>query len=97
MTADRSGAELWVDWLTPHYPWDGDPIPGVFHQTQARALARTGAHVRVIAAVPFAPPPFPQLSDRWRRYADSPKLQQDGPVEVHRPRYPAWPDRKSVV
>jgi teichuronic acid biosynthesis glycosyltransferase TuaC len=83
--------DLSVDWLTPHYPWVGDPIPGNFHQTQARALARSGAQVRVIAPIPLAPPPLSWLSEHWRRYAEAPAHELDGPIAVFRPRYPAVP------
>jgi teichuronic acid biosynthesis glycosyltransferase TuaC len=88
---ERDDDGMPVDWLTPHYPWEGDPIPGIFHQTQARALARTGTRVRVIAPIPFAPPPLPRLSEHWRRYADAPKEGRDGAIVIHRPRYLALP------
>jgi teichuronic acid biosynthesis glycosyltransferase TuaC len=85
-----------VDWLTPHYPWPANPIPGSFHRTQALALDRAGVQVRVVAPVPFAPPPLPLLSERWRRYAAAPRRSRDRGVDVERPRYlavpgePAW-------
>ena len=88
MTAPRPAS---VDWLTPNYPWDGDPIPGSFHRTQARAVVRAGLPVRVVAPIPFAPFPLPRLNERWRRYARAPARQSDEGVDVVRPRYPAVP------
>ena len=85
-----------VTWLTPWYPWDGDPMSGVFHRTQAQAVVRAGANVRVVAPRPAAPAPLPWLSARWAKYAAIPRAEADGPVEVLRPSYlavpgePAW-------
>jgi teichuronic acid biosynthesis glycosyltransferase TuaC len=80
-----------VTWLAPTYPWPGDPVGGVFHQTQARALAALGAEVRVVAPSPWSPWPLRRLSDRWRRYAGTPLLQEDGAVLIRRPRFLAVP------
>ncbi len=85
--ADR----LSVAWLTPWYPWAGDPISGVFHRSQAQAVARQGVDVRVIAPRPAAPPPLPRLSARWARYAAMPRSEIDGTVDVDRPPYLAVP------
>ena len=85
------GERLAVTWLTPWYPWPGDPMSGVFHRTQAQAVARQGVEVRVVAPRPAAPPPLPWLSDRWAGYAAIPRLEADGPVQVARPPYLAVP------
>lgn len=90
-----------VVWLTSTYPWLGDTIAGSFFGTQARALARAGSRVTVVAPVPAAPWPLDRMSGRWRDYARTPREGQDGGVEVVRPRYlnvpgqPSWamPDR----
>jgi teichuronic acid biosynthesis glycosyltransferase TuaC len=90
------GERLAVTWLTPWYPWDGDPMSGVFHRTQAQAVARHGVDVSVVAPRPAAPPPLPWLSERWAKYAAIPRAESDGPVQVARPPYlavpgePAW-------
>ena len=85
------GERLAVTWLTPWYPWDGDPMSGVFHRTQAQAVARHGVDVSVVAPRPAAPPPLPWLSGRWARYAGMPRAESDGPVQVARPPYLAVP------
>lgn len=85
------GDALEVTWITPWYPWAGDPISGVFHRTQAQAVARQGLAVRVVAPRPAAPLPLPRLSARWARYAAMPRSQADGVVLVDRPPYLAVP------
>ena len=88
-------------WIVPTYPWDGEPVGGVFFQTQARALARRGLDLTVTRPTPTAPWPLPRLEERWRRYAAAPREASDEGVRVVRPRYfgvprePGWafPDR----
>ena len=88
-------------WLVPGYPWDAQPVGGVFYQTQARALARRGLAITVAAPTPWAPWPLTRLRPRWREYASAPRAAVDEAVTVVRPRYPnvpgepAWalPDR----
>ena len=78
-----------VVWVTPGYPWDGEPIGGIFFQTQARAVARHGTAVTVACPTPWAPWPLPLLGARWRRYALAPRIALDGTIRILRPRYPA--------
>ncbi len=88
-------------WIVPAYPWDEEPMGGIFHRTQARALARRGIDLTVTCPTPMAPWPLPRLEARWRRYAASPREAFDEGVRVVRPRYlgvprePRWacPDR----
>jgi teichuronic acid biosynthesis glycosyltransferase TuaC len=88
-------------WIVAGYPWDEEPMDGIFYRTQARALARRGLDVTVICPTPMAPWPPPRLEARWRRYAASPREAFDEGVRVVRPRYlgvprePRWalPDR----
>ncbi len=88
-------------WVTSGYPWDGDPVGGVFFQTQARALVRLGVSVTVVAPTPIAPWPLPRLRARWQLYSEAPRVMRDDGVLVVRPRYlnvpgePSWalPDR----
>lgn len=80
-----------VAWIVPNYPWTREPVGGIFHQTQARALARIGLDVTVIAATPWAPWPLSRLRSRWRNYALAPRTGRDGAVSVVRPRYPNVP------
>ncbi len=77
-------------WITPDYPWDRETVGGVFYQTQARALARSGVAVTVVSPTPWAPWPL-RIHPRWRRYADTPDAGRDQGVEVVRARYPALP------
>ncbi len=79
----------------PGYPWTDEPVGGIFHQTQARALARLGLDVAVIAATPWAPWPLPVLRARWQHYANAPRAAMDGDVMVVRPRYPNVPRQPS--
>jgi teichuronic acid biosynthesis glycosyltransferase TuaC len=76
-------------WVVPNYPWDGDPVSGIFYRNQATALARTGADVTVIAPTPYAPWPLGHITTRWQRYRRAPRTQLDEGVSVLRPRYPA--------
>ena len=88
-------------WIVPAYPWDGEPMGGVFHRTQARALARRGLDLTVACPTPMAPWPLPRLEAHWRSYAAAPRAAVDQGVHVVRPRYlgvpqePRWacPDR----
>jgi hypothetical protein len=88
-------------WVTGGYPWDGDPVGGIFFQTQARALAGLGVSLAVVAPTPVVPWPLTRLRARWQRYAAAPRLARDEGVLVVRPRYlnvpgqPSWalPDR----
>ena len=90
-----------VVWIVPGYPWPDEPAAGIFHRTQARALARHEVRLTVACPTPWAPWPLPRLRTRWRRYADAPRHASDHGVEVVRPRYlgvpeePRWafPDR----
>ena len=82
---------LRAGWLTPWYPWAGDQISGVFHRTQARALARHDVSVTVVAPRPMVPPGLAALRPRWARYAAMPRFEVDGQVEIRRPAYPAIP------
>lgn len=75
-----------VLWLTQGYPTPNDTVTGIFHQTQARALAALGIEVTVIACTPYVPQPLAGHS-RWQRYATAPREQWDGPIRVLRPRY----------
>jgi teichuronic acid biosynthesis glycosyltransferase TuaC len=90
-----------VVWLTPGYPWDEQPVTGVFYQTQVRALKRLGVPVTVLSPTPWTPWPASRLSPRWSHYANAPRIADDQGVAVARPRYlnipgqPSWslPDR----
>jgi teichuronic acid biosynthesis glycosyltransferase TuaC len=80
-----------VLWLTTDYPWQGDPVGGIFHRTAARCLVQAGVGVTVVSPTPMAPWPLPRIRERWRRYAEAPRRQRDGGVEILRPRYPMIP------
>ena len=85
-TSDAAGG-LRVLWLTPGYPWPGQPVGGIFYRTQATALARLGIEVTVAAPVPYAPWPLGRLRPRWRAYREAPREAHDGGVRIIRPRY----------
>ena len=78
-------------WITPGYPWPGDPAVGIFYRTQAQALARLGRSITVLSPTPWAPWPLPLLKPRWRTHAAAPRVADDGAVRVIRPRYPNAP------
>ncbi len=82
-------------WITPGYPWAEQPVGGIFHQTQARALARLGLDVTVLAPTPWTPWPLSRLRPRWRQYERAPRLADDAGVTVARPRYPNVPGQPS--
>lgn len=83
-------------WITPGYPWDEEPVGGIFYQTQAEALARRGWEIAVLCPTPWAPWPLSRVRMRWRHYANVPRFAVDRHVTVSRPRYlnvpgqPAW-------
>lgn len=84
-----------VLWVTPTYPWDAEPIAGIFYRTQARALVRTGQEPIVVSPVPFVPWPLGHLRLRWRHHALAPSAEIDHGVRVLRPRYPNLPGEPS--
>lgn len=84
-----------VAWLVSGYPWAGDPVAGIFFQTQAQAVTRLGVPITVIAPTPAAPWPLGRFSARWQRYASTPSVMHDGGVLVIRPRYPNVPGEPS--
>ena len=71
----------------PSYPTDRYPLPGLFHRTQAEALARQGLHVEVVAPSPWVPKVISQLSTNWTRYRFVPRRELMGGLEISRPRY----------
>lgn len=84
-----------VAWVTTAYPWAGEPVGGIFHQTQARALVQAGVGVTVLTPTPMAPWPLPLLRPQWRLYADAPADRLDEGVRVVRPRYANVPGQPS--
>jgi teichuronic acid biosynthesis glycosyltransferase TuaC len=90
-----------VVWLTSGYPWGGDPVAGIFFRTQAQALARLGLSMTVVSPTPAVPWPLDRLRARWQLYSAAPRVDQDGSINVVRPRFvnfpgePSWalPDR----
>jgi teichuronic acid biosynthesis glycosyltransferase TuaC len=76
-----------VLWVTPGYPWAGQPSGGLFYRTQARALARRGLRVTVAASVPFAPWPLRAVNAKWAAYSRAPRDTEEAGVRVIRPRY----------
>ena len=74
--------------LTPSYPCDGS-TGGIFHKTQADALARLGVEVEVIAPVPWVPYGFEYLSSKWGLYKKIPGRYRSADVSVIRPRLPS--------
>ncbi len=90
-----------IAWLTSAYPWSTSPFGGIFFQSQARALARAGLSLTVVAPLPAAPWPLPHLGERWRTRSLAPREAWDGQIRVVRPTYvnvpgePGWalPDR----
>jgi len=82
-------------WITPGYPWDEEPVGGIFFRTQAQALARLGLAVTVLSPTPWAPWPLARLRVRWRHYAAAPRSLDEEGVAVVRPRYPNVPGQPS--
>ena len=78
-------------WIVPAYPWDDEPVRGVFFRTQASALARLGLEVTVACPTPWAPWPFSGMRSRWRHYAEAPIRAREDGLLVVRPRYPGVP------
>jgi len=73
------------------YPSTFNEIGGMFVHQQVKELQRQGCEVKVISPVPCAPFPTKHLSKRWKRYSDIPlKMIWEG-IEVHYPRYLAFP------
>ena len=93
--ARGAGGVTRVLWVTSGYPWEGDPVTGIFFQTQARALARLGVSVAVVAPTPVVPWPLAGLRARWRLHAAAPSLKRDDGVLVIRPRFPNVPGQPS--
>ncbi len=89
-----------VMWVTGRYPWDGDPVGGIFFQTQARALAKLGVPLVVVTPTPASHGPL-RAFDAMAAICGAPRVMHDDSVFVLRPRYlnmpgqPSWalPDR----
>jgi teichuronic acid biosynthesis glycosyltransferase TuaC len=81
-----------VLFITPVYPAPGDPMPGVFIQNIAEALARLQVQVTVVHPVPFVPVPAAMMPGTWRLRRDRPyrEVSESGVVTL-RPRYPSYP------
>jgi teichuronic acid biosynthesis glycosyltransferase TuaC len=92
-----------VLWIVPGYPWSEQPAGGIFHRTQARALARQGLSIIVAAPVPYAPWPLRSLRPRWGAYSRAPLDADDAGVRVIRPRYlnvprqPRWAQADRLI
>jgi teichuronic acid biosynthesis glycosyltransferase TuaC len=76
-----------VLFLVPGYPTAKSPADGIFHKTQAEALARAGAEVEVVGPIPWVPPGFSRMGSRWRRYAQTPAESRENGIRVARHRY----------
>jgi teichuronic acid biosynthesis glycosyltransferase TuaC len=81
-----------VTLLVSSYPTEENPVGGIFHKSQAEALARHGLQVQVVAPVPWVPPGMAMLSQKWNSYASTPEEYASGGVRVSRPRYLHWPN-----
>jgi len=81
-----------VLWVTMAYPSEGNPVPGIFYQTQAEALVRLGVQVEVVAPTPWVPWPLARCSRRWAAYRRIAERYEHGGVQIYRPRYPALPN-----
>jgi teichuronic acid biosynthesis glycosyltransferase TuaC len=80
-----------VLWIVHAYPWQDQPVGGVFFRTQAQALARRGLDIVVAVPTPWAPWPLARLSERWQHYASAPAIVTENHVTALRPRYPNVP------
>jgi teichuronic acid biosynthesis glycosyltransferase TuaC len=78
-------------WVTPGYPWAGNPVGFTFHQSQAQAVAALGVDVSVQAPTPWVPPFVGTWRPHTRIHAQAPRTQQDGAVAITRPRYLTTP------
>jgi len=74
-------------WITPGYPWPGDPVGFLFHQTQAQALTAFDVEVSVLAPTPWVPPLAAALRPHIAGVSRAPRNQRDGAIEIVRPRY----------
>ena len=79
------------------YPSRARESYGVFVYEQCRALVAAGSTLTAIAVpVPWAPWPLSNLSETWRRYAETERQRLDfGGVRVEFPRYLSFP-RKAM-
>lgn len=83
-------------WLTPGYPWPGNPVGFIFHASQALALAAQGVEVEVVAPTPWVPPGLAARNPRWAAYNAVPTHQTDGGVTIRRPRYLTTPRENQI-
>lgn len=78
-------------WITDGYPSNNSPVEGVFHQSQAEALAALGVKVQVCAPVAWIPKFLTRLVPRWSRHVGYPLRYERRGVEVLRPRIFSYP------
>ncbi|TGX52831.1 glycosyltransferase family 4 protein [Sphingomonas gei] len=77
--------------LSTLFPDVTRPNFGIFVERQTLALAeRPDLEVRVVAPIGLPPPPLDRLP-RYRALAATPKFEAWKGLQVHRPRFRAWP------
>lgn len=80
-------------WLTQSYPSETDPIAGIFHKTQAEALAELGMNIEIVAPSPSVPAFIGAFSEKWLKYSQLPLQTIENGVKIYRPKYLALPQQ----
>jgi glycosyltransferase involved in cell wall biosynthesis len=73
------------------YPSSFSRVEGLFVHQQVKELQRPGCEVKVIVPVQWAPFPIKHLSREWKAYSEIPERMLWEGIEVHYPRYLAFP------
>ncbi|MDK2902405.1 MAG: teichuronic acid biosynthesis glycosyltransferase TuaC [Clostridiales bacterium] len=73
--------------LSHMYPNKANPVNGVFIYEQACALMKAGCEVKVVAPLPLVLPGADMVSEKWKKYKQTPKKEVMDGIEVYRPPY----------
>jgi len=73
------------------YPVPYNEAYGTFVHEQVKALVKKGVEVQVVSPSPWAPLPINYMNARWRSYSQAPRQRTWEGIDVHYPRYPAFP------
>lgn len=77
--------------LSHLYPVPYNPALGIFVHQQVKALQKTGAEIRVVAPIAWAPYPIKHLRKKWKAYADVPEQRILEGIHVYHPTYLTYP------
>jgi teichuronic acid biosynthesis glycosyltransferase TuaC len=77
--------------LSHLYPSNHNWNSGIFVHEQVIELSKQGCQIKVVSPVRYAPFPLHLLSDKWRRYAETPEDNMLDGIHIFHPRFISFP------